>query len=86
MYLTSNSAEIYDLRSAQIWKNIFLIKNKQKKKQLTFIMFAMCSAPRHVILQAVKSTVLILAEYFTLWQIAESIKKKNQQQIIFCLK
>lgn len=38
-------------------------------------MFAICSAPRHVILQEVKSTILIHAEYFTLWQIAESINK-----------
>lgn len=39
------------------------------------MMLAMCSAPLQVRLQPVKSTVLMLVEYFTLWQMTEIYEK-----------
>lgn len=41
------------------------------------MMLAMCSAPLQVMLHPVKSTVRILVEYLTLWQMTEIYKKKQ---------
>lgn len=41
----------------------------------TLIMLAICSAPLQVRLHPVKSTVRMLAEYFTLWQMTEKDEK-----------
>lgn len=42
------------------------------------MMLAICSAPLQVRLHPVKSTVLILAEYLTLWQI--TVTKEEEQK------
>ena len=42
------------------------------------MMLAMCSAPLHVRLQPVKSTVLMHVVYFTLWQMTKEGRKKRQ--------
>lgn len=38
----------------------------------TLMMLAICSAPLQVRLHPVKSTVLMLVEYLTLWQMTET--------------
>lgn len=43
----------------------------------TLMMLAMCSAPLQVRLHPVKSTVLMLLEYLTLWQITETYDNEN---------
>lgn len=47
-------------------------------------MLAICSAPLHVRLHPVKSTVLMLLEYFTLWQMTEIYGKWESHAHIQC--
>lgn len=48
---------------------------KMRYRYYTLMMLAICSAPLQVRLHPVKSTVLMLVEYLTLWQMTE--KHKN---------
>lgn len=43
-----------------------------KIKYYTLIILAMCSAPLQVRLHPLKSTVLMLVEYLTLWQMTKT--------------
>ena len=47
------------------------------------MMLAICSAPLQVRLHPVKSTVLMLVEYFTLWQITETEENVSYKYILF---
>lgn len=54
----------------------------------TFMMLAICSAPRQVMLHPVKSTFRILVEYLTLWQMTAikktKISKHSTVLVRFC--
>lgn len=54
--------------------------NVLKITYYTLMMLAICSAPLQVRLHPVKSTVLMLVEYLTLWQMTETYENRRLQR------
>lgn len=63
-----------NIKYTYIWKDRHHNTNIKLTYYHTLMMLARCSAPLQVRLQPVKSSVRILVEYFTLWQMTEILK------------